>query len=164
MDVAAQIKEIAGRLLADPSHFVVDVIANTGKGPGKLLVIVDGDNGISIDDCAALSRKLSDTLDELNLVDDRYTLEVSTPGIEQPLKLIRQYHKNIGRRLRVKFALARPRPMDGILSAVSEKGITLDVTSGPVKADEKPRLVNIPFADIDKAFVMITFTKIINKQ
>ncbi|NJM26934.1 MAG: ribosome maturation factor RimP [Bacteroidia bacterium] len=161
MDVAAQIREIAGRLLVDPGHFVVDVVATAGKGPGKLLVIVDGDKGISIDDCADLSRKLSEALDELNLVDDRYTLEVSTPGLDQPLKLTRQYYKNIGRRLKVKFVAARQQPKEGILSAVNDDGIVLDLTSGSTKAKE-PSLVQIPFTDIDKAFVLITFNKIIN--
>ena len=62
-------------------------------------------HGITIDDCANLNRELSKELDEITLsLQDSYLLEVSTPGLDQPLKLKRQYKKNIGRRLKVKLA------------------------------------------------------------
>src|SRR4051812_25762982 len=102
MDISEEIKKIAIDKLANESQFIVDVVVSSRKGPKKVLVLIDGDNGITIDDCANLSRELSKTFDELEWMDDSYTLEVSTPGLDQPLVMHRQFKKNVGRILRVK--------------------------------------------------------------
>ncbi len=144
---------MAERRLADPSLFIVDVVVSARKGPKKLLVIVDGDNGVNIDDCALISRELSNDLDEQNVFDDPYTLEVSTPGLDQPLKLKRQYVKNIGRRLKVKLA---DKIEEGKLESVNDETITLISESGSGKKKETSTL-NIHFSQIEKAFVLVSF-------
>ena len=101
MEFAEEIKNIITRKLADPSQFLVDVIVKGHKGPKKVLIIIDSDKGVTIDDCANLSREISKAFDDLQLFDDSYMLEVSTPGLDQPLRLARQYYKNIGRRIKV---------------------------------------------------------------
>lgn len=153
MDLEEQIKSMAERRLADPSLFIVDVVVSARKGPKKLLVIVDGDNGVNIDDCALISRELSNDLDEQNVFDDPYTLEVSTPGLDQPLKLKRQYVKNIGRRLKVKLA---DKIEEGKLESVNDETITLISESGSGKKKETSTL-NIHFSQIEKAFVLVSF-------
>src|SRR5438132_13963530 len=65
----------------------------------KFTVILDGDKGITIDDCATLSHKVNNELDKL--LEEQYSLEVSTPGLDHPLKLHRQFVKNAGRGLKV---------------------------------------------------------------
>src|SRR5690348_13521951 len=101
MDVAAKVKEIAEGKLADPGHFIVMVRLLDKQRPARLLVIVDGDNGVTIDACAQLSRELSQALDEQDLLPQAYNLEVSTPGLDHPLQLKRQYKKNVGRGFKV---------------------------------------------------------------
>src|SRR6187401_2063258 len=103
MDLVENIKKLPAEKLADSSQFFVDVIASTRKGPQKVLIIVDGDNGVTIDDCASLSREIAKTLDESGWLDESYLLEVSTPGLDQPLIMLRQFKKNIGRGLKVKL-------------------------------------------------------------
>jgi ribosome maturation factor RimP len=117
------------------------------------LVVVDADQGMNIDDCAVLSRQLSKSLDESALVDDNYTLEVSTPGVEQPLQLKRQYTKNIGRRLKVKL---QDSTIEGKLAEVTDNEITLFQEVGTGKKKETQSLV-VPFSAIDKAFVLVSF-------
>lgn len=155
MELSTEIRQLAEGLLSSPAFFVVDVVVSVKRKPGKILVVLDGDQGVNIEDCAELSRKLSDALDSTTLVEDNYTLEVTTPGLDQPLKLSRQFRKNIGRVLKVK-QVDETRSTEGRLSAVDETSITLSTTSGKGKKSE-PTEVVIPFSSIEKAFVTISF-------
>lgn len=152
-DLTHEIKKLAESLLKDKSHFVVDAIVSLRNNPKKLLVILDGDKGINIDDCAELSRALSDALDESNLVDGAFILEVSTPGLDQPLKTKRQYEKNVGRNVRVKL---KDKTVEGKLSAVRENKIEVLQQVGSGKKKEETA-VEIPMEEIDKTFVLVSF-------
>jgi len=153
MDLSAEIKKIAESNLTDSSHFIVDVIVSAKKGPKKVIVLMDGDNGISIDACANMSRALSQHLDEMADLEESYTLEVSTPGVDHTLKLNRQYPKNIGRSLRVKWA---DQQVEGKLEQVSDLAISLVVVEGKGKKKEEKKVI-IPFSEIEKAFVLVSF-------
>jgi ribosome maturation factor RimP len=148
-----QIKQIAGEKLTDPAQFIVEVVISARNGPKKVLVIIDGDQGVSIDDCATLSRELSHYLDESGIIEEAYTLEVSTPGLDQPLKLRRQFVKNVGRRLKVKLA---DKIEEGRLEAVTDETITLIAETGSGKKKEL-KSINIDFSQIEKAFVLVSF-------
>lgn len=144
---------MAESLLKDQAHFIVDVIASFKGAVGKVLVIVDGDAGIGIDDCAELSRDLSKALDDSNLISGAFNLEVSTPGLDQPLKLKRQYVKNIGRNVRVRQA---EQTDEGKLTAVDENSIRLTQLIGSGKKKEE-KTIEIPFDKIDKTIVLVSF-------
>ena len=76
--------------------FIVEIkLAN----PNRLEVFVDSDTGISLEKCQKISRYLEQHLEEKKWLSENYTLEVSSPGINRPLKFVRQYKKNIGRTL-----------------------------------------------------------------
>ncbi len=153
MELTDEIKKLAESHLKDESHFVVDVITSLRNNPKKLLVILDGDKGINIDNCAELSRNLSEALDTTNLVDGAFVLEVSTPGLDQPLKNKRQYVKNVGRTVRVK---TKDKTVEGKLSGVHENRIELLQQVGSGKKREE-KTVGISFEDIDKTFVLVSF-------
>ncbi len=156
MELGEKIKELAQNTLTDPSQFVVDVIISKHK-PMKITVILDGDNGITIDDCSALSRSLSKAFDEGQWIrEENYTLEVGTPGLDHPLKLKRQYKKNIGRGFTIQCK--DKTKSQGTLLAVEEDKITL---STEVKEGKKTELktIEIPFSEIEKALVMVSFKK-----
>lgn len=152
MDLAEEIRKLAELNLAQ-GQFIVDVLVSSRQGPKKVLVIADGDQGINIDDCAEISRQLSKTLDEVGLIEDNYTLEVSTPGVEHPLKLKRQYRRNIGRNLRIKLP---GKMVEGKLSEVNDDNIKLTQETGSGKKKETT-MVEIPFTEIEKAFVLVSF-------
>lgn len=153
MELLEQIKKLAESHLKEESHFVVDVIVSMRNNPKKLLIIVDGDKGIIIDDCAELSREVSKALDETNLLDGAFILEVSTPGLDQPLKSRRQYVKNIGRNVKVKMKEAT---VEGKLAGVQENRVELLQLIGSGKKREEKR-VEISFEDIEKTFVLVSF-------
>lgn len=162
MEVAGKIRQIAEASLADASHFIVDVLFLAKQRPAKVLVIVDGDNGVNIDDCANLSRKISESLDEQNLLQSAYTLEVTTPGLDHPLKLKRQFFKNVGRSFKVH--LTEGRLVEGKLTEATEDHLVLEQDwkngkpvspSTPGKKEKK--LTEINFNQIEKAFVTVSF-------
>ena len=153
MEFAEEIKNIITRKLADPSQFLVDVIVKGHKGPKKVLIIIDSDKGVTIDDCANLSREISKAFDDLQLFDDSYMLEVSTPGLDQPLRLARQYYKNIGRRIKV---VTHQQAVEGKLVEVGEEKIKLEQEIGAGKHKET-KIIELPFLEIDKTFVLVSF-------
>ncbi len=87
--------------------FLVEVLFRNVNGTDHLEVYVDTDSGVTVDACARFSRKLSEEADRQpeiqDLLPNRFRLDVSSPGLSRPLKLERQYRKNIGRLLRVKY-------------------------------------------------------------
>jgi ribosome maturation factor RimP len=151
MDLKENIKELAEKSLVNPVHFLVEVVVSKHK-PWKFTVIVDGDQGITIDDCAALSRALNESLE--TEISDPYTLEVSTPGLDHPLKLKRQYKKNIGRGLKV--VRKDKSIVNGIMKQTEEEKIVIETETGQGKKTEV-KIIEIPFIEIEKAFVTVSF-------
>lgn len=100
--------------------FVVGVKMHSN---GTLEVLVDGDQGISIQDCAAISRYVGFQLEENDAISHAYRLEVSSPGIERPLSMVRQYRKNIGRKIQV--SLQDGVTKTGKLLEVADNAITI---------------------------------------
>jgi len=153
MELLDQIRGVAESKLTDPSQFLVDVVLSARKGPKKLLIIIDGDNGITIDDCGNISREIAKVLDDSNLMDENYMLEVSTPGVDHPLKFHRQYKKNIGRKLKVKLG---DKTIEGKLIDVRDDAITLSQETGSGKKIETTTL-DLIISEIEKAFVLVSF-------
>jgi ribosome maturation factor RimP len=154
MDVIENIKDLAQSHLKDQGHFVVDVILSKHK-PYKVTVILDGDHGITIDDCSLLSRALSEDLDNVDLIKDNFTLEVGTPGLDQPLKLKRQYAKNVGRHLKVHRK--DKAIVQGLLKETDDERILLEVEVSQKGKKKEFTSTEIPFSEIEKAIVMVSF-------
>jgi ribosome maturation factor RimP len=152
MELAQKLRELAESHLVDKNHFVVDVLISKYK-PTKVVVQLDGDKGISIDSCAEVSRKLSEDLETLNLIEGAYNLEVGTPGLEVPLKLKRQYAANIGRS--VKVQVEDNEFFEGKLLDVTGERISLETFS----KEKKKELIKmeILFSDIKKTIVTVSF-------
>ena len=143
--------ELAEKSLTNPAQFLVETVVSKHK-PWKFTLIVDGDQGITIDDCAALSRAINESLE--SEISDPYTLEVSTPGLDHPLKLKRQYKKNVGRGLKV--VRKDKSIVNGTLKETEEEKIVLETEIGQGKKTEV-KIIEIPFTEIEKAFVTVSF-------
>lgn len=153
MDIEQKVRELAEQRIADrPDLFVVDVKMHSN---GKLIVLLDGDKGVGISDCVAVSRHVGFHLEEENVIEHAYNLEVSSPGLDAPLKLRRQYEKNIDRTVEVKQAEGKKR--EGKLLAVAEDGITIEEKIK--EKGKKAELVEsfIPFSEITETKVLISF-------
>jgi len=97
-----KITEIVDFFFEDPTYvdyYLVEVKVN--KHSSKVEVYIDGDQGVSFGICRKVSRAIEAHLDESNYNDGKYTLDVSSPGLSNPLRMNRQYVKNIGREIKV---------------------------------------------------------------
>ena len=141
-----KIEQIA-KVAAEANYaFLVDVEL---KPNNVIVVYADADSGLSIDQIKMINRKIEAELDRD--VED-FNLTVSSPDLNKPIKIWRQYKKNVGRTLKVKF---QDRQAEGDLTEVTEKNITLSI-SGKKKKDPATALT-IAFADITEAKVGIKF-------
>ena len=152
-----EVKEILSNLveqaMPEDQYFLVDIIVKGNTGSQKIIVLIDGDNGVNIEICSQISRHLSRELDTLDLIKGKYTLEVSSPGIEYPLGSIRQYRKNIGRYLEIKNKNADS--FQGKLTGVNDNGIML--LSGKKKSESEDTEVEIGYDEIELAKVVVMF-------
>jgi len=136
--------------------FLVDI---KQPSPTKIEVYIDSDTSLTHQTCQAISRYLEAYLDEEGWHGGKYTLDVSSPGVGRPLKLVRQYRKNLGRRLEVNKLEGKPQT--GELVEVTDEAITIEFET-TIKEGKKKRkqLVReaIPYDQIKKATVKISFS------
>jgi ribosome maturation factor RimP len=160
-EITAQITDqINGPGFLEDGYFLVEVLIQKRKERPKVLVLLDGDRGIGIDQCAAASRKLGQWLEETNLLPDAYLLEVSSPGVDHPLKVKRQYAANLGRQLKVETTDGRT--VLGRLEAVADEFISLAPVEKkkkpkPGQAPAEPLLLQVAFTDLTSAVVQVSF-------
>jgi len=118
-------------ILEARNAFLVDVFVRGEKGTKIVQAFVDTDAGITIEQCAEISRELSRALSFTEALGGAYNLEVSSPGIDKPLKLLRQYQKNIGRKYKVHYKKDEEALfMTGTLASVAGEKITFSSVSG----------------------------------
>ena len=102
----------------------------------NLTVVIDKDGGVTIDDCEKLHRAIDEPLDELDPIDCAYILNVSSPGLDRPLKVERDYKRNLGKKISVKLykPLNGKKTYNGILTEYGDDTFTIELTDG-VKID-----------------------------
>lgn len=148
-----QIEQWVKTLLeAETEYFCVSIKI---KPTNNIKVFLDGDNGLSIEKCVQFNRKLYKMIEESNQYPaGDFSLEVSSPGLDEPLKLHRQYVKNIGRTIEVVFTDGSKK--EGKLIAVADADIIVEHTEGKGKKAITQQLV-IPFNHIKTTTVQIKF-------
>lgn len=102
VDVACRVAELAEGLLASIGLELVELEYKREGHDMVLRLYVDKEGGVTLDDCAAVSRELSEILDVEDFIRDRYTLEVSSPGLNRPLKKATDYERYRGRLVKVR--------------------------------------------------------------
>lgn len=130
--------------------FLVEVTHKGNSGNSRLQVLIDGDQGLDIDHCASISRQLGAQLEEMDIIPGKYVLEVSSPGLDHPLKLKRQYAKNVGRTLKVE--LTDERILEGALSKLEGDQIELEI-----KKNKEKQFVTIALSEVKKSKVVVSF-------
>jgi ribosome maturation factor RimP len=155
MDIEKRVTELVNEKIAAEGRtdlFLVDVKMHSN---GKLIILVDGDKGIGIADCAAISRHVGFHLEEENVLDTAYNLEVSSPGIDAPLVLPRQYVKNVGRSLAIKMADGSKK--EGKLTGMTEDAVIIEEISKQ-KGNKAEAIESVvPLTQITETKVLISF-------
>ncbi|KAA0227124.1 ribosome maturation factor RimP [candidate division KSB1 bacterium] len=131
-------------------QFGVDLIEVELKGSKANMVvriIVDADGGVKLETCAAVNRAIGDALDTTDVMPGRYRLEVSSPGIDRPLRTPRDFQRNLGRAVHLRYHdKDETKETEGVIERVSDAGVSLETTPGTL---------TIPFPAIDYGKVII---------
>ena len=134
-----RVLEISDELAEKMSFSVVDVEFKK-EGQGKTLrVYIDKDGGVDLDDCEKFSRSLEEILDEEDFIEEAYSLEVSSPGLDRQLKKEREFLHYIGREVEVKLYKEQDglKEFSGILKGFEEKIASIEVSGEVIKVNPK---------------------------
>ncbi len=154
MTLVDTIRSIVEEEVKNTPFFLVDIVK--GERSKKVQVLLDGDEGISVDQCSSVSRAISKVVDDEEFETEPFILEVSSPGADLPLVHPRQYPKHIGRKLSVETQEVTQIIK---LSEVTDEGIIglPDLTKKQKKQKEEVIPVEIPFDQIVNSTVVLSF-------
>ncbi len=134
------IREIVKNAIDDNDIFIVDI--NVGSN-NKITVYLDKYGGLSLDDCERIHRKIYPEIEQL---EDKFELTVSSPGLTSEFKVWQQYHKNIGQEIEI--ILKDGRTIRGKITEADQDKISLQT---------KKEQLTIPYTDIKKAKLILKF-------
>lgn len=138
--------------LLEDDIFLVEIKV---KPINNIKIYLDADSGLGIEKCIRINRALYRIMEEMGLYPDGdFSLEVSSPGIGEPLKLYRQYQKNKGRE--VEIVTSDDRKLTGKMIEVNEETLTLETLEGKGKK-QVAKTEDIPFSNIKQTKVQIKF-------
>lgn len=150
-----KVTELLNKALEEkPSVFLIDLTISEGN---KISVTLDGDHGVNLQDCIDVSRAIEHNLDR---EEEDFSLEVASAGATSPLKFVRQYKKNIGRKLEIKTNDGNK--IEATITEANDDFIVLEWSSrepkqiGKGKETVKHR-AEIPYSEIKEAKVIIVF-------
>lgn len=150
-EVTEKVYALLEPLLDGTDIFIVNIKV---KPINNIKVYLDADSGFSIEKCTLVNRKLYASIEaEQMFPDGDFSLEVSSPGVDEPLTQVRQYKKNIGRKVTVTDNEGVERT--GLMKEVTDDHITLEI-KGSKQKDAKI-ITEIPFVNIKKTVVQIIF-------
>lgn len=138
----------------NPTLFLLDFAISEAN---HIRVVIDGDNGVTVEDCMNVSREIEHNLDR---EEEDFSLEVMSAGVSEPLQLPRQYKKNVGRNLKVRTQEGKT--VEGTVAQATDNAVTLQWKAREPKPVGKgkhtvQKEAVLPYSDIAEAKVMITF-------
>lgn len=141
-------EEILNPIVEEHGFELVDVEYVKEGSTWYLRAYIDKPGGICIDDCEAVSRRLSDILDEKDYIDDAYILEVSSPGLGRPLRKEKDFRRSLGEEVEVRTyrMIEKQKEFTGILKEFDEKTVTIEEDGGNVRIFEKSDIALIRLA------------------
>ena len=127
----SMLEELIAPVVEAEGYECVDVTFEKAGKDWVLTTYIDGPNGIGLDDCEVVSRKLSDLMDEKDPIEQSYLLEVSSPGIDRPLKKEKDFARNMDKRIVVSFyaPVNGSKQLSGILKGYNGVPLTLQLDS-----------------------------------
>ncbi|MEX0609023.1 MAG: ribosome maturation factor [Balneolaceae bacterium] len=139
IDITQNITDLAAPLVKELGLFLVDVELKTGGGQTEVWAYLDAEErGVTLDECAKISKELGFLIEAHEIFDHKYRLNVSSPGLSRPLNDKRQYKKNVGRVALVKYKNSdKYLKIEGVITRLSEKSVAI--------TDEHEKEIEIPF-------------------
>jgi len=144
-----RIRDLASTAVEGDGFELVDVKVTGFGGRTVVKIIVDRPGGILLEECALVSRQLSSLLDDADLIAHRYTLEVSSPGLDRPLVTENDFRRRIGEVIKVRSLKA-----DG--NETESQGKLLDCKEEQILIETETGIETVPLAAVKKANVVIS--------
>jgi ribosome maturation factor RimP len=139
-----QIQQLAQRVVETEGMELVEIEFKTGKSRKLLRIFIDKPGGVTVSDCENVSQQLGTLLDVHDLLKDAYILEVSSPGVDRPLKTDRDYHRALGRWVKI-FMNEAGQPENSVA------GKLVQVDPQQIVVDDKGELLVISRDQISRA-------------
>ena len=148
--ITEQVAGLVEPSLEDMGFELVDVEYLSVHGKWVLRLYIDKEGGVTLDDCASVSREIGDLIDVKDVIVHAYTLEVSSPGLDRPLKKEKDFEHAIGKKIKVKTvtAVEGRRNYIGYLRNFQEGILYMELERGGV---------HFPWKDVDKANLVYEF-------
>lgn len=148
--IAEQVADLVEVVLEDMGIELIDVEYLSLRGRWVLRLYIDKAGGVTIDDCARVSGEIGDLIDVKDIISHEYVLEVSSPGLDRPLKKEKHFREVIGMKVKVKMAvpLNERRNFTGILKDFHEGDLVLRTEGGEV---------SLPWRDVERANLVYEF-------
>lgn len=144
------IKEIVSKVVERNGFFLIDLILRGTEHKRVIEVFIDGEKDISAEDCAAVSREIDSELKDLLIKHPDYRLDVSSPGIDRPLKFLNQYIKHVNRKFDISYRSGEEiKKLSGKLTSIDGDYLTFI-------SNNKEVIIN--FNNIVKANVIVSFS------
>jgi ribosome maturation factor RimP len=150
-DIVTQVKAILQPIADEAGAEIVEIIYKRISGDMVLRVLVDKADGISINECADINNKLGEALEKSDIIGGHYILEVSSPGLDRPIKDEKDFERNMGKSVRVSTYA----PVDGKSFFV---GKLIGLNEGAIVVETEEEIaVEIPRKSIAKCVRQIAF-------
>jgi ribosome maturation factor RimP len=144
----AAVHELVAPLADDLDAELLDVEVKGQKGRRVVRLVADAEGGLDIDVIATLSRRAGEALDEADLIAGSYTLEVTSPGADRPLRQPRDFARNTGRDVRIlrREEADGPREVTGTVVRATDEAVVVQ------QGDDE---VSVPFDEVDHGKVVL---------
>ena len=148
--ITGKITDLAEPVLDDLGFELVDVEYLSEHGRWVLRIYIDKEGGVTIDDCVNLSREIGDLIDIKDVIEQEYVLEVSSPGLNRPLKKERDFTRVIGKKIKVRMSapVKGRRNFSGYLKDFKDQKLYIEVEG---------ELINLSWKEVDKANLVYEF-------
>ena len=145
-----KISSIATPMIESVGAYLVEVSIRGEQGSTVAEIFIDTDSGVTSGQCAEISRLISRELENSSIIEGRYRLEVSSPGLDRPLRLPRQFRRHVGRELRVvRRSSVASSPIIGVLREMTDTSLAIFVDSNAA--------ISVPLDDVLEAYVVPRF-------
>ena len=138
-NIKGKVAEVATEICQDLGYELVDVEFKKGAKHNLISIFIYKEDGIGLDDCESVSRKIDEILDKDEDLTDPYYLEVSSPGLDRPIKTKDDYRRNLGKEVEVKLyaPIDGKKQFEGFLTSYDDERVLIKMEDGEMTFKQK---------------------------
>jgi len=149
-ELIGAIQDLVQPFLDDEGFELVEIQVTGGRGTRGVRIFIDRPGGVTIGDCARVSREVMDLLDMERLIAGNYRLEISSPGVHRPLRTSREFRRAIGRKMQVNLH-------DGTKWSPVVRGRLVDVVEESLIIDTPKERITLPLSEVKEGKMEVEF-------